>query len=482
MFIFRHITILVMWRFFAYSEPCSHIIHQYFTGKGELMNQTFMKEKKILPLVLSMSLPMVLSMLVNSLYNIIDSYFVAKISENAMTALSLVYPLQILINAVAVGLGIGLNTAASFYLGAQNHEKADDAASLGMVLSVIHGLVLTFICILIVPSFLHLFTQDEAIISYALTYSYIVFAFTTPITISIAMEKVFQAEGQMVITMTTMLCGCITNIILDPIFIFGLGPVPEMGIAGAAWATGIGQIVPMVLYFIIYLKKPLPLRLRIRKGMFDRKLCGRIYGVGIPAALNMALPSLMITALNGILASFSAVYVLVLGIYYKLQTFIYLTANGIVQGIRPIVGYNYGAGEYKRVKKVFQTALVLTAGVMLTGTIICMIFASWLMGLFTSNLETISAGCTALRIISIGFLVSSISVTASGLLEGLGQGTLSLIISFMRYLLVIVPAAFLLSKAFGAVGVWHAFWIAEAVSAFTSYLIYRKKIVQGLLR
>ena len=482
MFIFRHITILVMWRFFAYSEPCSHIIHQYFTGKGELMNQTFMKEKKILPLVLSMSLPMVLSMLVNSLYNIIDSYFVAKINENAMTALSLVYPLQILINAVAVGLGIGLNTAASFYLGAQNLEKADDAASLGMVLSVIHGLVLTFICILIVPSFLHLFTQDEAIISYALTYSYIVFAFTTPITISIAMEKVFQAEGQMVITMTTMLCGCITNIILDPIFIFGLGPVPEMGIAGAAWATGIGQIVPMVLYFIIYLKKPLPLRLRIRKGMFDRKLYGRIYGVGIPAALNMALPSLMITALNGILASFSAVYVLVLGIYYKLQTFIYLTANGIVQGIRPIVGYNYGAGEYKRVKNVFQTALVLTAGVMLAGAIICMIFASWLMGLFTSNLETISAGCTALRIISIGFLVSSISVTASGLLEGLGQGTLSLIISFMRYLLVIVPAAFLLSKAFGAVGVWHAFWIAEAVSAFTSYLIYRKKIDQGLLR
>lgn len=279
------------------------------------MNQTFMKEKKILPLVLSMSLPMVLSMLVNSLYNIIDSYFVAKISENAMTALSLVYPLQILINAVAVGLGIGLNTAASFYLGAQDHEKANDAASVGMVLSVIHGLVLTFVCILIVPSFLHLFTKDEAVISYALTYSYIVFGFTIPITVSIAMEKVFQAEGQMMITMTTMLCGCITNIILDPIFIFGLGPVPKMGIAGAAWATGIGQVVPMVLYFVFYWKKPLPLRLRIRKGMFDKKLCGRIYGVGIPAALNLALPSLMITALNGILAAFSAVYVLVLGIY-----------------------------------------------------------------------------------------------------------------------------------------------------------------------
>ena len=326
------------------------------------MDQTFMKEKKILPLVLSMSLPMVLSMLVNSLYNIIDSFFVAKISENAMTALSLVYPLQILINDVAVGLGIGLNSAASFYLGAQEHEKANDSASVGMILSVIHGLILTLVCILIVPHFLRLFTQDEAVISYALTYSYIVFGFTTPITVGIAFEKVFQAEGQMMITMTTMLCGCITNIILDPIFIFGIGPVPKMGIAGAAWATGIGQIVPMVLYFIIYLKKPLPLRLYIRKGMFDPRLCRQIYGVGIPAALNMALPSLMITALNGILASFSSVYVLVLGIYYKLQTFIYLTANGIVQGIRPITGYNYGAGEYKRVRSVFKTALALTAG------------------------------------------------------------------------------------------------------------------------
>ena len=216
--------------------------------------------------------------------------------------------------------------------------------------------------------------------------------------------------------------------------------------------------------------------------MFDPRLCRQIYGVGIPAALNMALPSLMITALNGILASFSSVYVLVLGIYYKLQTFIYLTANGIVQGIRPITGYNYGAGEYKRVRSVFKTALALTAGVMLAGTIICMVCASWLMGLFTSNPETISAGCTALRIISLGFIVSSVSVTASGLLEGLGQGTLSLIISFMRYLLIIVPMAFLLSHLIGATGVWHAFWIAESVSAFTAWAVYKKKIVHGLLK
>ena len=393
------------------------------------MNQTFMKEKKILPLVLSMSLPMFLSMLVNSLYNIIDSFFVAKISENAMTALSLVYPLQILINAVAVGLGIGVNTAAAFYLGAQEHEKANDSASVGMILSVIHGLILTLVCILIVPHFLRLFTQDEAVISYALTYSYIVFGFTTPITVGIAFEKVFQAEGQMLITMTTMLCGCITNIILDPIFIFGIGPVPKMGIAGAAWATGIGQIVPMVLYFIIYLKKPLPIRLYIRKGMFDPRLCRQIYGVGIPAALNMALPSLMITALNGILASFSSVYVLVLGIYYKLQTFLYLPASGIVQGMRPLIGYNYGAGEIQRVKKLFGISVLLNGMIMLAGTIICFTASETLMGMFTENPETVRLGTAALQIISIGFIPSAISVTASGALEGLSKGAQSLVIS-----------------------------------------------------
>lgn len=315
------------------------------------MEQTFMKEKKILPLVLSMSMPMVLSMLVNALYNIVDSYFVAKISDEAMTALSLVYPLQLLETAVAVGFGVGINAIAAFYLGAKNDGKANDSVSVGLVLSFVHGILLMAFNLLFAPTFLRMFSKDNLVIEYGLTYSCVVFAFTVPYTIAITYEKIFQAEGQMKVSMFSMICGCVANVILDPLMIFGIGPFPRMGIAGAALATGIGQIIPLVVYLLLYFKLKLPLKVQFRKEMFDKELCLHIYGVGVPATLNMALPSFMITALNGILSTYGDVYVLVLGIYYKLQTFIYLTANGMVQGIRPIIGYNYGAGEYGRVKK-----------------------------------------------------------------------------------------------------------------------------------
>ena len=380
-----------------------------------------MKEKKILPLVLSMSMPMVLSMLVNALYNIVDSYFVAKISDEAMTALSLVYPLQLLETAVAVGFGVGINAIAAFYLGAKNDRKANDSVSVGLVLSFMHGILLMAFNLLFAPTFLRMFSKDNLVIEYGLTYSYMVFAFTVPYTIAITYEKIFQAEGQMKVSMFSMICGCVANVILDPLMIFGIGPFPRMGIAGAALATGIGQIIPLVVYLLLYFKLKLPLRVQLRKEMFDKELCRRIYGVGVPATLNMALPSFMITALNGILSTYGDVYVLVLGIYYKLQTFIYLTANGMVQGIRPIIGYNYGAGEYGRVKKTFFTSLRLIAGIMLAGMIICLVFCGQLMGIFTTGAETIAAGKNAIRIISMGFVVSSVSVTVSGTLEGLGK-------------------------------------------------------------
>lgn len=440
-----------------------------------------MKEKPVLPLVLSMSLPMVLSMLTNSLYNIIDSYFVAKISEDAMTALSLIFPLQLLVTSVGVGFGIGINAVAAFFLGAQDEEKANDAASAGVLFSLLHGAVLTAVCLIGAPYFLRLFTQDAVILQYGLDYSRIVFAFSTVITAAIAYEKVFQAEGKMTISMVSMLCGSITNIILDPVMIFGLGPVPVMGIKGAAWATVIGQAVSLVIYLAIYFAKPLPLRIRFRRELFDPALCKQLYLVGVPATLNMALPSLLITCLNGILAVFSPMYVFVLGVYYKLQTFIYLTANGIVQGIRPIVGYNYGAREYLRIRQVFRTALILAACVMAAGMVICLIAAGPLIRLFTENPETIRAGQSALRIISLSFVISTVSVIVSGTLEGLGKGIHSMVISLMRNFAVILPAAYLLSRQFGPVGVWHAFWITDLITASVAAVLYRRYVVGKLL-
>ena len=232
-----------------------------------------------------------------------------------------------------------------------------------------------------------------------------------------AMEKIFQAVGKMMMTMVCMMAGCVANIILDPMMIFGWGPFPEMGIEGAALATGVGQVLSLALYLVFYFWGKFPLRIRFKGLREEMALAGRMYAVGVPAALNLALPSLLISALNIILAGFSQVYVLVLGVYYKLQTFLYLPANGIVQGMRPVIGYNYGAGEHARVQKIFRTALLLSAGIMAVGTVLCWAAPESLIGLFSENPETVAAGAEALRIISLGFIVSSVSVIASGALE-----------------------------------------------------------------
>lgn len=438
------------------------------------MNDTFMKEKPVFPLIISMALPMVISMLVNSLYNIIDSFFVAQISEDAMTALSLVFPIQNFVNAIAIGFGVGISSQIALHLGAGHKHNADTAATHGTVLAIIHGLVMMVICTAIMPSFLGLFTSDKQIIDLGVRYSTIVFAFSVIIGLDLAFEKIFQAVGKMKVTMFSLICGCLTNIILDPLLIFGIGPFPAMGIKGAALATGLGQVLNLIIYLVVYKVQPLQVRLRRTCLKPDFSMIKKLYSVGIPAILNLALPSLLISILNSLLAVYSQSYVVILGIYYKLQTFLYLPASGIVQGMRPVIGYNYGAGEHRRVKKIYLVSLAMSSVIMIIGTVICLAVPGPLIGLFTTNMETILTGKTALRIISAGFLVSAVSITACGSLEGLGKGTPSLVISLCRYVIIIIPAAFLLSRIFGAVGVWHAFWIAEAVTAIISGLISRK--------
>lgn len=437
------------------------------------MDQRFMKEKKILPLVISMSLPMVISMAVNSLYNIIDSYFVARVSENAMTALALVYPIQNLVNAIAIGFGVGINAIIAFYLGAGDQCQADKTATQGVLLSFIHGVLLTILCIAGMPVFLKNFTSDPELTDLALAYSGRVFLFSPIISVGLSYEKIFQSMGKMKATMLCMLSGCIVNIILDPLLIFGIGFFPAMGMAGAAYATGIGQCVTLIVYLLLYTTFSTSLKISRKYIHLDPVIIKKLYTVGISATLNLALPSLLISILNGMLASFSDKYVLVLGVYYKLQTFIYLTANGIIQGIRPLVGYNFGAGEYGRVKKIFHTSLRMNMVIMALGMALSWIIPEKLIGLFTTNPETIEIGVTALHIISLGFVISAVSVTCSGTLEGLGKGYQSLFISLLRYVVIILPAAFLFSKLAGANGIWLAFSFTEFVSAVFSIFIAR---------
>lgn len=438
------------------------------------MNQTFMKERRILPLVLSMSLPMVISMAVNSLYNIVDSFFVAKISEDAMTALSLVFPIQNLVNAVTIGFAIGINAVIAYFLGAKQEHKANEAATQGIVCNFLHGILLTVGCIAGMPMFLRMFTENQTVLDMGLRYARIVLLFSVVISMAVSFEKIFQSVGKMKVSMFSMMVGCVSNILLDPVLIFGLGPAPRLGIEGAAIATGLGQIFSLAVYLLIYMFRPMGVRIQLRGFAMNKGLLLRLYSIGIPAALNMALPSVLISALNGILAAYGQVYVLVLGVYYKLQTFLYLSANGIIQGIRPLVGYNYGAGEYRRVRRIYTTSLTLIMAIMAVGTVLCLLFPQSLMGLFTDNRETLAIGAAALRIISLGFVVSAVSVTASGTLEGLSQGMSSLVISLCRYILVIIPAAFVLSRVCGACGVWYAFVISELLTAAAAGLIYRR--------
>lgn len=397
------------------------------------MDQTYMKEKPILPLLLSMALPMVISMFVNSLYNIIDSIFVAKISEDAMTALSLVYPVQNLINSIAVGFGVGINAVIAMFLGAGKAKEADKTATQGLFLNVIHGILLTIVGLMIMPSFLAMFTNDQTVIGMGLQYSTIALMFSTIIMASISFEKIFQAVGNMVITMIALMTGCIVNIVLDPLLIFGIGFFPKLGIQGAALATGIGQSSTLILYLIAYVLRPI--HVKIRKD-----------------------------------------YLKLEAVCVKLQTFLYLTANGMIQGMRPIMSYNYGAKESARVRKIYLMTFEIVVGIMAVGTVICFVMPQTLMSMFTSNPETLTEGAIALRIICAGFIASSVSVVSAGAFEALGKGIQSFLISFLRYVVVIIPAAFVLSKTVGVHGVWHAFWIAEIITAVIAFILYYQLI------
>ena len=232
--------------------------------KGKQMDEQFMRKKAVLPLITSMALPMVLSMLVNALYNIVDSYFVARISENAMTALSLVYPLQNLVNAIAIGFGVGISAVIALYLGAGKQKRADQAATQGMLWALVHGVLLTGVCIAIIPLFLQAFTKDQAVIDLGVRYGRIVFGFSIIINADLAFEKIFQAVGRMKVTMVGLGLGCLANIILDPLLIFGLGPFPKMGIDGAALATGLGQVLTLVIYLLFYYLRPISVKIRLQ--------------------------------------------------------------------------------------------------------------------------------------------------------------------------------------------------------------------------
>ena len=439
-------------------------------------NEINLGEGSVGRLLLTLAVPSVIAQLVNLLYNLVDRIYIGHIPENggvALTGLGLCFPILMIVTAFSGLIGYGGAPRVAIFMGKGKNDEAEEILGNCTMALIVIALILVVVLQFAAEPLLMLFGASDNTLPYALSYLNIYGKGTLFVMLTMGLNSFINTQGFSKVGMKTVLIGAVCNIILDPVMIFGLGPVPKLGIAGAAYATGIGQCVTLAGYLLFYFARPMHVKVNVANMKTTGSVMKNIYTIGIPATLNLALPSIQVSALNAILAPFPGSYILVLGVYYKLQTFIYLTANGIVQGIRPLVGYNYGAGEYDRVKKITHTSMGLIALVMVMGMAISCAIPQQLMGLFTTSRATMEIGGVALRIISFGFVVSSVSVTFSGVLEGLGKGMPSLLISLARYIVVMLPVSFALSRLLQASGVWYGFAVTEYIVAVLSYYIYK---------
>lgn len=439
------------------------------------MNQeNQMGSKKMLPLIITMSLPPMLSMLIQSLYNIIDSIFVARLSESALSAVSIIFPMQNLTLSVAVGAGVGVNAYIARNLGAGRSQKANSACILSFLLTAVHYIAIALLCGLAMKPFVYSFTKDSEVIRLCLDYGYLVIFFSFGQLFHIMVEKIFQANGKMLIPMILQGAGCVVNIILDPLLIFGLGGFPALGVKGAAIATVMGQMISCFLGLVLFALGKSGIRLhKPEKHAFDQTMLKQIYGVAIPSILIMALPSVLVAGLNRILIGFSTLAVSVFGIYFKLQTFVYMPANGLIQGIRPVIAYNYGAGNKKRETDAIRISLIIVGSMMLAGTLLFWILPVPIMSIFKADVPMKQMGVTALKIISIGFIPSALSIITSAVFESIGQGFQSLMITLLRQLVILLPLSFILTNFIGLSGVWISFPVAEAAAALISAFLLK---------
>lgn len=421
-------------------------------------------------LICSMALPAMLSMLIAALYNIVDSIFVSRFSEDALTAVSLVFPFQQLIIAVGVGTAVGVNSLIARNLGAHRPDDASRAARHGLVLSVIDAVVFVGIG-LCSPLVLQYFTTSPTVLADACTYSHIVVCFAGFNLYSIMCEKIMQSTGNMVIPMAQVMTGAIVNIILDPILIFGMFGLPAMGVQGAAIATIIGQICALCIgaYFIHMRQHDLDCNLR--NFRMNLHTFGQIYEVGLPTIVMQSVASFMVSGMNIILMRYSETAIAVLGVYFKLQSFVFLPVYGINQGALPVVGYSYGAGNRKRMVEAFRVSVIGALLIMGLGVALFQCLPEVMMGWFTDaslwengTPELVTIGAAALRGISLSFLGAGFCIICSMVFQATGHGLAALLTSIFRQIVVILPAAWLLGQLFGLDGIWYAFPIAEVLS------------------
>lgn len=436
-------------------------------------------------LLLNMSLPMMVSMLVQALYNIVDSIFVAKLSENALTAVSLAFPIQTLLIAFGTGTGVGVNSLLSRQLGEKNMKQASRTAMNGIFLAVINYLVFVIVGIVGVRPFYatQVKDADPEILTLGVQYLTIVCVCSFGLYAQLIFEKLLQSTGKTLYSMITQAAGAVTNIILDPILIFGLLGMPKLGVAGAAVATVIGQIVGGTLGLIFNIKVNKEITLSVKDFKPDAGTIGNIYKVGVPSIIMQAIGSVMTYGMNMILITFSSTATAVFGVYFKLQSFFFMPVFGLNNGMIPIVAFNYGAGKRTRVVRTIKCSLVYALILLFVGFIVFETIPGVLLGMFEASEEMLAIGVPALRIIGVHFLIAWFCIIAGSVFQALGNGVYSLVVSVARQLVVLLPAAYILAKIGGLHAVWWAFPIAETMSfCVSAFFMMRinKRVIRNI--
>ena len=421
-----------------------------------------------------MSLPMMASMLVQALYNIVDSMFVARLSENALTAVSLAFPAQNLMIAIGMGTGVGMNALVSRSLGEKNKERANLIANNGVQLLFLSGIVMCLLCVFGSRLFFSLQTKDAEIIQYGVDYLQIVGGLSFGIFLQFAFERILQSTGRTFYTMLTQGLGAIINIILDPILIFGLLGAPKMGIKGAALATVIGQFCAAGFALWFNKKKNDDIVINPKKYHLQMHAVKNIYAIGIPSICMASIGSVMTFGMNKILIAFTSTAAAVFGVYFKLQSFIFMPVFGLNNGMVPIIGFNYGARKPDRLMGTMRLATKYAMTIMGVGTLIFWVFTPQLLGIFNASEQMLSIGIPALRLISLSFLLAGFNIIRISTMQALGHGVVSLIISVMRQLVVLLPSAFIFSRVWGLNATWISFPLAEAVALVVTIVLFRK--------
>lgn len=442
------------------------------------MSQTVQTENKmgIMPipkLLISMSLPMMISMLVQALYNIVDSMFVAKLCEEALTAVSLAFPIQTLMISVASGTGVGINALLSRNLGEKNFKGANRAARNGIFLGIISCIVFAVIGITCSHAFFSAQTSDPLIVKYGTQYMTIICVMSVGIFMQITFERLLQSTGKTIYNMITQGLGAIINIILDPILIFGLFGLPRLEVAGAAIATIIGQVIAVLLSFYFNIKKNREISINMRSFRPCKQTISAIYRVGVPSIIMQSIGSVTTFGMNKILLMFSSTAATVYGVYFKLQSFIFMPVFGLTNGMIPIVGYNFGARKPKRIKGTIRYSIIFALAIMAVGLLLFQLFPQVFLKMFNASADMMSMGSIALRAISVSFLFAAVGIVMSSVFQAIGNGLLSMILSIARQVGVLLPVAYLFAHTIGVNAVWWAFPIAEVVAFVVCLIMYR---------